>query len=268
MGKDVDREPFATAGIGDMSGDVFGNGMIASKNIRLQAAFNHLHIFLDPDPDLGAAFDERQRLFQLPSSTWADYDTSRISAGGGVWRRDSKSIELSPRAREVLGVRAESLNGDELVRAILTMPCDLLFNGGIGTYIKASTGEPRGRRRPRQQHRARERQGAARPRRRRRRESWCDPARPDRIRASRRSDQHGLHRQLGRRGPVGPRGEFQDPAGARPGPRCAGPDDRDTVLQAETKTVCEQVLRDNYLQGLILSLEEAKGAGGSKPTAC
>jgi glutamate dehydrogenase len=137
MGRDVDRESFTAAGIGDMSGDVFGNGLILSRKVRLLAAFNHVHIFLDPDPDPEVSHAERQRLFDLPSSAWTDYDPSKISKGGGVHRRDAKVIELSPEARKALGVLEETMNGEALVSAILRMPVDLLFNGGIGTYVKA-----------------------------------------------------------------------------------------------------------------------------------
>ena len=139
LGLNVLKTPFTVVGIGDMSGDVFGNGMLCSDRIRLQAAFNHLHIFLDPDPDPEAGYAERRRLFDLPSSSWSDYDPSVISAGGGVFERSAKAIELSPQVRSMLGVEEEVLSGQDLIRAILTMEVDLLWNGGIGTYIKAST---------------------------------------------------------------------------------------------------------------------------------
>ena len=139
LGVDVQSEDFSVAGIGDMSGDVFGNGMLLSEHIRLVAAFDHRHIFLDPDPDTAASHAERRRLFALPRSSWADYDTSLISEGGGVFARTAKSIPLSPQVREVLDVVAESLTPSELMAAILRAPVDLLWNGGIGTYVKAST---------------------------------------------------------------------------------------------------------------------------------
>jgi len=139
LGHDTQSQPFTVAGIGDMSGDVFGNGMLLSRQIRLVAAFDHRHVFLDPDPDPAASFAERERLFQLPRSSWADYDTKRISRGGGVWPRTAKSIPLSAQAQRALGIEAPALAPGELVSAILRAPVDLLYNGGIGTYVKAST---------------------------------------------------------------------------------------------------------------------------------
>ena len=131
------------AGIGDMSGDVFGNGMLLSDRLQLVAAFDHRHVFLDPDPDPAASFAERQRLFALPRSSWDDYDRSLISAGGGVWPRSAKSVPLSPPARAALGIGDSplALSPDELISQILTAPVDLLWNGGVGTYVKAD-GEP------------------------------------------------------------------------------------------------------------------------------
>ena len=139
MGIDTQREPFTAAGIGDMSGDVFGNGMLLSEQIRLVAAFDHRDIFIDPTPDAAASFAERRRLFDLPRSSWADYDPSLISPGGGVFSRSAKSIDLSPQAREALGLSAMSthLTPAEVIRAILVAPVDLLWNGGIGTYVKS-----------------------------------------------------------------------------------------------------------------------------------
>jgi glutamate dehydrogenase len=141
MGIDVDRTDFTVAGIGDMSGDVFGNGMLLSRHIRLVAAFDHRHVFLDPDPDPEASFAERQRMFELPRSSWADYDRSLISEGGGVWPRTAKSVPVSPQARAVLGLDASvtALSPDDLISAVLRAPVDLLWNGGIGTYVKATT---------------------------------------------------------------------------------------------------------------------------------
>jgi glutamate dehydrogenase len=139
LGRDVDSRPFTVAGIGDMSGDVFGNGMLLSRQIRLLAAFDHRHVFLDPSPDVEASFAERKRLFELGAGTsWMDYDRALISPGGGVWARTEKSVPLSPEVRAALGVEAESLDPDELVRAILRAPVDLLWNGGVGTFVKAS----------------------------------------------------------------------------------------------------------------------------------
>ncbi len=137
-GIDYDNQSFTVAGIGDMSGDVFGNGLLWSRNSRLLAAFDHRHIFLDPSPDPEASFLERQRLFALPGSSWADYDAKLISEGGGVYPRSLKSVRLSPEARGALGISAESLTPANLISAILKAPVDLLWNGGIGTYVKAS----------------------------------------------------------------------------------------------------------------------------------
>src|SRR5215831_5838240 len=141
VGVDTQTTEFTVAGIGDMSGDVFGNGMLLSEHILLVAAFDHRHIFLDPAPDAAASFAERQRLFALPRSSWADYDSALISAGGGVWPRSAKSVPVSPQASQVLGL-GESVHAmppDQLIAAILAAPVDLLWNGGIGTYVKALT---------------------------------------------------------------------------------------------------------------------------------
>jgi glutamate dehydrogenase len=136
-GVDVQREPITVVGIGDMSGDVFGNGLLASRTLRLLGAFDHRHIFLDPDPDPEASYRERERMFRLPRSAWTDYDAALISAGGGVFPRSAKAIPLSPGLRQVLGTEAESLSGEEVIRALLTAPVHLLWNGGIGTYVKS-----------------------------------------------------------------------------------------------------------------------------------
>ncbi|MBK8459722.1 MAG: NAD-glutamate dehydrogenase [Micropruina sp.] len=141
MGRDCQAQDFTCVGIGDMAGDVFGNGMLLSEHTQLVAAFNHLHVFLDPDPDPALSFAERQRLFSLPRSTWADYDPVLISPGGGVFSRSLKAIPISPRVREVIGIDADvtSMTPAELIHALLQAPVDLLWNGGIGTYVKAST---------------------------------------------------------------------------------------------------------------------------------
>jgi len=140
MGKDIQAEPFTVVGIGDMSGDVFGNGMLLSRKIRLVAAFDHRHIFLDPDPDPETSFIERERLFALGRSSWGDYDASLLSTGGQITPRGSKAIELSPEARAALGIEEEGpFDGESLIRNILRAPVELLWNGGIGTYVKAST---------------------------------------------------------------------------------------------------------------------------------
>ncbi|MGI9053799.1 MAG: NAD-glutamate dehydrogenase [Ilumatobacteraceae bacterium] len=138
LGKDADVDPLTAVGIGDMSGDVFGNGMLRSRALRLVAAFDHRHIFIDPSPDPLAAFAERQRLFDLPRSTWADYDPALISPGGGVYARTLKSIELSAQARAVLGAPDQPLTPNELVSIVLRARVDLLWNGGIGTYVKSA----------------------------------------------------------------------------------------------------------------------------------
>ena len=136
-GKDTQQAPFTVVGIGDMSGDVFGNGMLLSPQIRLIAAFDHRHIFLDPDPDAATSFAERQRLFALPRSSWEDYDKSLLSVGGGVWPRTVKTIRLSTEAQRALDLPRASLTPQELMTAILRAPVDLLWNGGIGTYVKS-----------------------------------------------------------------------------------------------------------------------------------
>ncbi len=138
LGLDIQAEDFTAVGIGDMSGDVFGNAMLLSKHIRLLAAFNHQHIFLDPDPDAAASHAERARLFALPRSTWEDYDRKLISRGGGVFARSAKTIPLSAEARRMLGIDTPAAAPRDIVRAILRMQVDLLWNGGIGTYVKAS----------------------------------------------------------------------------------------------------------------------------------
>jgi len=137
LGRDTQSEDFTVVGIGDMSGDVFGNGMLLSPHIRLVAAFDHRHIFIDPDPEPVRSFEERRRLFELPRSSWADYDPDAISEGGGIYPRTAKSIRLPPQARGVLDIEADALTPHELIRALLRAPVDLLWNGGIGTYVKA-----------------------------------------------------------------------------------------------------------------------------------
>ncbi|MFM5907916.1 MAG: NAD-glutamate dehydrogenase domain-containing protein, partial [Novosphingobium sp.] len=138
MGVDVQSQPVRVAGCGDMSGDVFGNGMLLSKAIRLVAAFDHRHIFLDPDPDPAKSWAERSRMFALPRSSWDDYDKGLISKGGGVFARSAKEIALSKPVREMLGIDAETLDPESLISAILKAPIDLLWFGGIGTYVKSS----------------------------------------------------------------------------------------------------------------------------------
>lgn len=137
MGKNIQKEPFTVVGVGDMSGDVFGNGMLLSKAIRLVGAFNHKHIFLDPHPDTAASFAERKRLFEQAGSQWSDYDKKAISKGGGVFNRNSKTIALSKEAKALLGLSHDECSPDEIIKALLKADVELLYFGGIGTYVKA-----------------------------------------------------------------------------------------------------------------------------------
>jgi glutamate dehydrogenase len=139
MGRDIQSQDFTVVGVGDMSGDVFGNGMLLSRHIKLLAAFDHRHIFIDPAPDPAKSWAERKRLFDLPRSSWADYDKKLISAGGGVFERTLKSVKLSAEAKAVLSLARDSMTPAELMKAILTAPVDLLWFGGIGTYVKAAS---------------------------------------------------------------------------------------------------------------------------------
>ena len=139
LGRNIQQEPFTVIGVGDMSGDVFGNGMLLSEQIQLTAAFNHLHIFVDPEPDAATSFAERQRLFDMPRSSWTDYDEKLISQGGGVFDRRAKSIVITPEMKARFGIDADSLTPHELIRSLLKSPADLLWFGGIGTYIKSSS---------------------------------------------------------------------------------------------------------------------------------
>jgi glutamate dehydrogenase len=138
LGLDPERDVFTAAGIGDMSGDVFGNGALLMRRAKLLAAFDHRHVFVDPDPDPEVAWAERRRLFELPTSSWEDYDRAKISPGGGVFPRAAKSIELAPAVRERFGLGPGRVSGYDLVRAVLALDVDLLWNGGIGTYVRAS----------------------------------------------------------------------------------------------------------------------------------
>ncbi len=137
-GIDIQKESIRVAGIGDMGGDVFGNGMLLSQKIKLVAAFNHIHIFLDPNPDPEKSWNERKRLFENPRLKWTDYSSKLISKGGGVYPRSSKGIVLSKEAKEMLGIEKSEINGEELIQSLLTMEVDLLWNGGIGTYVKST----------------------------------------------------------------------------------------------------------------------------------
>ncbi|PNH88351.1 NAD-glutamate dehydrogenase [Vibrio diazotrophicus] len=138
IGIDCQTTDFTAVGIGDMAGDVFGNGMLLSKHIRLQCAFNHLHIFIDPTPDAASSWEERNRLFNLPRSSWEDYNPKLISKGGGIFSRKAKSITLTPEIQKMLGTKKGSVAPNELIKMILCMEVDLLWNGGIGTYVKSS----------------------------------------------------------------------------------------------------------------------------------
>ena len=138
LGINTQTTEFTCVGVGDMSGDVFGNGMLLSRHTRLLAAFDHRHVFIDPAPDVAASFAERERLYALPRSSWADYNQKLISPGGGIWARSEKSIPISPQVQAALGIAATKLTPAELISAILKAPVDLLYNGGIGTYVKAT----------------------------------------------------------------------------------------------------------------------------------
>lgn len=143
LGVDPEKDVIRVVGVGDLSGDVFGNGALRSQTMKLVGAFNHMHIFLDPDPDPAASFRERERMFKLPRSGWTDYDKKAISKGGGVFLRTEKAIKLTPEVQGLLHTTAAELSGDEVVRALLKLDVDLLYNGGIGTYVKASTEDHR-----------------------------------------------------------------------------------------------------------------------------
>ncbi|WP_428034524.1 NAD-glutamate dehydrogenase [Amphritea sp.] len=137
-GINTQEEPFTVVGIGDMAGDVFGNGMLLSETISLVAAFNHMHIFIDPDPDVASAFAERKRMFALPRSSWADYNSKLISQGGGIFNRSAKWIDISPQMKARFDIAADRLAPTDLINALLKAPVDMLWNGGIGTYVKAT----------------------------------------------------------------------------------------------------------------------------------
>src|SRR5205085_2527234 len=138
LGTNIQTTDFTVVGVGDMSGDVFGNGVLLSPHIKLIGAFNHQHIFLDPDPDPARGLAERQRLFALPRSAWSDYDAKLISEGGGIFERSLKSIPVSPQIKALFAIEADRVTPAELIRAMLRAPVDLLWFGGIGTYVKAS----------------------------------------------------------------------------------------------------------------------------------
>lgn len=140
LGLNVQKESISVIGIGDMAGDVFGNGMLRSEYIKLVAAFNHLHIFIDPNPeDVKASFKERERLFNLPRSAWSDYESKLISKGGGIFNRSAKSLEITPEMKKCFGIQVDKMSPNDLIHALLQAPVDLIWNGGIGTYVKASS---------------------------------------------------------------------------------------------------------------------------------
>jgi len=262
MGRDTQAEDFTVVGIGDMSGDVFGNGMLLSPHIRLLAAFDHRHIFLDPDPDAAASFAERKRLFDLPRSSWADYDQKLISEGGAVVDRKAKSVKLSPRIRAALGIDADTVTPVDLMRAIIGAEVDLFWNGGIGTYVKASA------------------------------ESHAEVG--DRANDAIRIDGRDLKAKVvGEGGNLGftQRGRIEyalkggrintDAIDNSAGVDCSDhevnikilidavvaegeltPKQRERLLAEMTDEVGELVLRDNYLQGQALSVAEKQGAAG------
>ncbi|MEJ0067014.1 MAG: NAD-glutamate dehydrogenase domain-containing protein [Caulobacteraceae bacterium] len=199
LGKDIQAEPFSCVGVGDMSGDVFGNGMLLSRKTRLVAAFDHRHVFLDPDPDMERSWAERQRLFGLPTSSWDNYNRALISPGGGVFPRTLKSIPLSAEAKALLDLKVDQLTPAELISAILRARVELLYLGGIGTYVK-SAGESqldvgdKANDLVRINGRDPALQGGGR-----RRQPRLHPGRKDRICALRRPDRHRRDRQLRRR---------------------------------------------------------------------
>ena len=213
-----ERRRSPCVGVGDMSGDVFGNGLLREQTTKLVAAFDHRDIFIDPNPDPARSFAERKRLFDLPRSSWQDYDKSLISAGGGIYPRSLKEIVLSPEAQAAIGFAKEKATPAEVMNAILKAPADLLFFGGIGTYVRASseTDEFVGDRANdaiRVTGARAALQGG-----RRGRQSRHDPARPGRGVDARRAAQHRRHRQFRRRQHLRHRGQYQDradEAGAR-----------------------------------------------------
>ena len=259
IGIDVQEESVSVVGIGDMSGDVFGNGMLQSKALKLLAAFNHRHIFLDPDPDAVTSWQERMRLFDLPRSGWDDYNLELISEGGGVFSRDAKDIPLSSQVRAWLGVRHTSMDPEGLIRLLLTAQVDLLWNGGIGTYVKASS------------------------------EKHEDAG--DRANDTLRVDADRLQvRVVGEGGNLGftqrARIEYAlgggrintdaiDNSGGvdcsdhevnlkiflhrlMESGRVAGEDERDRLLESAADEVCDSVLHNNYTQSLCLSLDRLR----------
>ena len=138
VGMDIQKQDFTVVGVGDMGGDVFGNGMLLSEHIQLVAAFNHLHIFIDPNPDSAATFKERKRLFETPRTTWDDFDKSLMSKGGALYSRSAKSLKLTPQIKARFNIEKDEVSPTELMTALLKSEVDLIWNGGIGTYVKSS----------------------------------------------------------------------------------------------------------------------------------
>ena len=254
---DPDADEFTAVGVGDMSGDVFGNGMLLSRHLKLVAAFDHRHVFLDPDPDPAASFAERRRLFDLPRSSWADYDTSLISAGGGVWPAVGEvGARLGAGARGArprwLGHRAVARRADLGDPARASRPAVERRHRHLREGVAR---DARRRGRPVQRRRAGGRRGPAGARGRRGRQPRAHPGRADRVRARRRPGEHRLHRQFRGRGHLGPRGEHQDPA--RPGPSPPATirtDERDGLLHGMTDEVAAHVLRHNDGQNMALAV--------------
>ena len=194
LGRNIEEETITVVGVGSMDGDVFGNGMLLSDKIKLLGAFSGSHIFIDPKPDPAISYEERRRLFLLQRSSWADYDPAKISEGGGVWRRDAKDIELSQQARDMLGGRHRLMDGEGLIRLILTAPVDLLWMGGVGTYVKAEHEFRRDRWRPDERRRPGYRRANPREGGRRRRKFSFHKAGSRRICAERRPHQYRRYR--------------------------------------------------------------------------
>ena len=261
MGTDIQTEPFTVVGVGDMSGDVFGNGMLLSEQIKLRAAFNHLHIFVDPNPDPATSFAERKRMFQLPRSNWADYNAELISQGGGIFERSAKSITLSPEIKAITGLTEDKVAPNDLIQAFLTSETDLLWFGGIGTYIKSSdeTNEQVG-------------------------DKANDALRINGEDLKAKVVGEGANLGVTQRGRI----EFAanggrintDAVDNSAGVDCSDHEvnikilvnavvqngdmtgkQRDALLADMTDEVAELVLRDNYIQTLALSLAEARGGG-------
>ena len=260
LGFDPHENPFTVVGVGDMGGDVFGNGMLRSKAIRLVAAFDHRHIFLDPDPDPLFSYNERERLFRLPSSSWADYNPKFISQGGGVFPRNLKSIPLSPQIKKRLEMDEGELSPQELIKCILRAPVELLWFGGIGTYVKSSA----------ESHlEAGDRAN--------------DPLRLNGSEIRAKMVAEGANLGVTQKGRIeyGLKGGIinTDAIDNSAGVDCSDhevnikiilaqeitagnlrPEERDPLLSSMTDEVGTLVLRDNYLQNFILSVCELKGA--------